>query len=212
MKTPYLAIFAVSSAIFVSCENPADKTTSAEVGEAVEKETSTEAGGVKYVFTPESKINFVGSKVTGSHEGGFEKFEGYFHMEDGKPVGSDHVVTIDMTSVWTDADKLTEHLKAPDFFDVEKYPESKFEITGIEEASEGTVTVSGNLNFHGVTKNISFPATVSASGDAMKLSAKFDMNRKDFGVSYEGKKDDLIRDEVVIELILEATPEAAPAS
>lgn len=208
MKTPPILLATLTSALFVSCENPADKTESAKVSEAVEKQGTASSDGVKYVFTPESEINFVGSKVTGSHEGGFKEFEGYFFMKDGEPAGDDHVVTIDMTSTWSDSDKLTGHLKDADFFDVEKYPESKFEVTGIEKASGGKVTVSGNLDFHGVTKNISFPATVTQSTDSMKLDAKFDMNRSDFGVSYEGKKDDLIREEVVIELALVAVPES----
>jgi hypothetical protein len=40
------------------------------------------------------------------------------------------------------------------------------------------------------------------------MKSEFDINRKDFGIVYPGKPDDLIRDEVVIRLDLKATPEA----
>lgn len=207
MKTKYLALAIAAPIAFVSCENPADKTTDAKVSGAVEK-TATSESGIKYVFTPASQVLFVGSKVTGSHSGGFKAFTGYFTIKDGAPVGNDHKVVIDMKSTFTDAEKLTSHLKSPDFFDVEKFPESTFDITGIKKDSDTAYTVSGNFTLHGQTKNISFPATVSQSGDSVKIDAKFDINRKDFGIVYAGKTDDLIRDEVVIELKLEAKPEA----
>ncbi len=207
MKTNQFALpAAVLAMTFASCENPADKTTTAEVKEAVEK-TSDSTTGAKYVFTPESKIEFTGSKVTGKHDGGFKTFTGHFTVQDGKPVGNDHKVVIDMNSTWSDADKLTEHLKNADFFDVEKFPESTFDVTTLTPGENGNYTVAGNFTLHGVTKNISFPATVSQDGDAVKIKAEFDINRKDFDIVYTGKADDLIRDEVVIRLDLEAKPE-----
>lgn len=207
MKAKYIALAIVAPVIFVSCENPADKSTGAQVSSAVEKEASTETG-TKYVFTPASEVKFTGSKVTGSHAGGFKTFTGYFTVKDGAPVGNDHKVVIDMKSTYSDSDKLTEHLKAPDFFDVEKYPESTFDITGLKKDSDTAYTVSGNFTLHGQTKNISFPATVSQGADSVKITANFFINRKDFGIAYAGKTDDLIRDEVVIDLNLEAKPEA----
>ncbi len=207
MKTKYLALAIAAPVIFASCENPADKTTDAKVSGAVEKSGTAEAG-TKYVFTPASQVNFIGSKVTRSHHGGFKVFTGHFTIKDGAPVGNDHKVVIDMTSTFADDEKLTGHLKSADFFDIEKFPESTFDVTGIKKDSETAYTVSGNFTLHGQTKNISFPATVSQNGGAVKIDAKFDVNRKDFGIVYPGKVDDLIRDNVVIELKLEAKPEA----
>jgi polyisoprenoid-binding protein YceI len=198
------AVFALG---LVSCENPADKTADAAVKEAVAKTTDT-AAGTKYVFTPESKIEFTGSKVTGKHDGGFKTFTGHFTVKDGQPVGNDHKVVIDMNSTWSDAEKLTGHLKAPDFFDVEKFPQSTFDVTELKAGDNGSYTVAGNFTLHGVTKNISFPATVTQGGDTVTIKAEFDIKRKDFGIVYPGKAEDLIRDEVVIRLDLTAKPEA----
>jgi polyisoprenoid-binding protein YceI len=183
MKTKFL-ILATACAIFVSCENPADKTTDAKVSAAVEKSAVSAASGTKYVFTPASQVNFIGSKVTGSHAGGFKAFTGYFTIKDGAPVGNDHKVVIDMKSTFADDEKLTGHLKSPDFFDVEKFPQATFDITGIKKDSDSAYTVSGNFTLHGQTKNISFPATVSQTGDVAKIDAKFDINRKDFVIVY----------------------------
>ncbi|MEK7951381.1 YceI family protein [Luteolibacter soli] len=208
MKTSILTIPAALFAFAViSCENPADKTAAANVKEKVEKTTDT-ASGTKYVFTPESTIGFVGSKVTGSHNGGFKTFTGHFTVKDGKPVGNDHKVVIDMASTFADAEKLTGHLKSADFFDVEKFPQSTFDVTELKAGENGAYTVAGNFTLHGVTKNISFPATVTQGTDSVTIKSEFNIKRKDFGIVYAGKADDLIRDEVVIKLDLTAKPEA----
>lgn len=215
MKNFILSITIVSTLALFGCENPADNTPDAEVSEPVEQQEADapESAGtqttrpVKYVFTPESSIGFVGSKLTGSHEGGFKSFTGYFHIAGDKPVGSDHLVEIDMTSTWSDDEKLTGHLKSEDFFDAETHPKSTFTVTSINEQEDGSYMVAGNLNLHGVTKNIRFPATVERVGDAIHIKAEFDINRFDFEIVYPGKPDDLIRKEVVIRLDLVAKPE-----
>ena len=208
MKLKLLALIVAAPAAFVSCENPADKTADAKVSAAVDKTSASSEAGTKYVFTPSSQVNFVGSKVTGSHKGGFKTFTGHFTIKDGAPVGNDHKVVIDMASTYSDDEKLTGHLKSPDFFDVAKFPQAAFDVTELKKESDTAYTIAGNFTFHGITKNISFPATVTKTGDAVMIHSTFDIKRKDFGVVYPGKAEDLIRDEVVIELKLEAKPEA----
>ena len=208
MKSKYLVAILAAPVLFVSCENPADKTTKAKVSDTVEKASIEKEGGTKYAFTQSSQVKFIGSKITGSHHGGFKTFTGYFTLKDGAPVGNDHKVVIDMKSTFADDEKLTGHLKSPDFFDVEKFPQSTFDVTAITKGSDSAYTVSGNFTLHGKSKNISFPATVSQTGDTVKIDARFNINRKDFDIVYAGKADDLIRDEVVIELDLEAKPGA----
>jgi polyisoprenoid-binding protein YceI len=181
---------------FVSCENPADKTTDATVGEVQEE---LEGSGNKFIFEDTSTIGFTGSKVTGSHDGGFKDFSGHFFLgEDGTPTAGEF--TIQMDSLWSDSEKLTEHLKNEDFFEVATYPTSTFKLTKAVKTGEGAYEISGNLTLHGVEKNITFPVTASSEGDTASFKAEFDINRKDFGILYAGKTDDLIRDEVVIRL------------
>jgi polyisoprenoid-binding protein YceI len=211
MKTR-IALTGIAAAALVSCENPADKTADATVKDAVEPTTST-ATGTRYAFTEDSTIGFVGSKVTGSHEGGFKEFTGHFMVTDGEVTGGE--ISIDMDSTWSDSDRLTGHLKQEDFFHVEEHPESSFTVTGVEKGEGSTYLVSGNLKLRGVEKNITFPAIASREGDAIRISTKvgdsdgFDIKRKDWGITYAGKADDLIRDEVVIRFELVAEPAAS---
>ena len=115
-------------------------------------------------------------------------------------------INIDTASVTTDDDQLTGHLKTADFFDVAKYPKATFVSTRIEPntANGATHTITGNFDLHGVKKSISFPATIQVSPDSVSANAEFSINRKDFGINYPGKADDLIRDGVVIKLTIRA--------
>lgn len=187
-------------------ENPADKSTAAQVSEPAKTATAAkpDAAARVFEFTPESSIGFVGSKVTGKHEGGFRKFTGGFKVAGDGISGSGHKVVIDMTSTWSDNDRLTGHLKNADFFDVEKFPESVFEVTAAEKSADGKTKFTGNLTLHGVTKQISFPGDFAVQGNTATLKAEFFIKRIDFGIQYKGKADDLIREEVVIKLDLKA--------
>lgn len=193
----------VVTALIVSCENPADNTTDATVGEAQTVVTASDQS-LTYEFTKTSTIEFVGSKITGSHGGGFKEFSGSFQVENGTPVSGSF--SIDMTSTYSDSEKLTGHLTSEDFFNVPQFPESKFEATGFEKLSDTNYKVSGNLTMVGVTNNITFPATVNETPECITLTSEFDIKRKDWGIVYPGKPDDLIRNEVILKFALEATP------
>ena len=195
----------MSLMIVTGCNDPAADQPRATTGAATQASPQNVAG-TKYVITPQnSKIDFIGSKVTGSHNGGFEKFSGEIDYA-GAPERSRVSVTIDTNSITTDDANLTKHLKTADFFDVAKFPEAKFVSTEIKSggASGASHTISGNLTMHGVTKSVTFPATISVTPDAANVDANFSINRKDFGISYAGAPDNLIRDDVVLKLTIRA--------
>ena len=119
------------------------------------------------------------------------------------------MIDIQMSSVVTDEDDLTKHLQTPDFFDVARYPKATFTSTKIVPIlSPGTsgvsYDVSGNFELHGIKKAITFPATITVAPDSVSVDAEFAINRKDFGIVFQNKADDLIRDGVVIKLTLKA--------
>jgi polyisoprenoid-binding protein YceI len=164
--------------------------------------------GIGYAVTPEdSKVEFTGSKVTGKHDGGFKEFTGTIDLVNSKPVESSVWVNIEAASAFSDSDDLTEHLKGADFFDVAKFPKASFKSTKIEaDAAKGAdaYTVTGDFTFHGVTQSISFPAIIKVEAEKVEVDSEFTISRKDFGITYAGKADNLIRDGVVIKLDLNA--------
>lgn len=193
--------------LVAACGNPATNKSQAVTGEAANTTSTPPAGGQTFTITPEnSKIEFIGSKVTGSHNGSFQKFSGEIHYT-GDPTTSHVNVTMDTASITTDDPKLTEHLKTADFFDVAKFPQAKFESTAIKPGGDkgASHTVTGNLTLHGVTKSVSFPATIAATPDAVTVNSDFAINRKEFGINYAGAADNLIRDDVVLKLTIRGT-------
>ena len=168
--------------------------------------TGYKAAGTELAITSEnSKVEFTGSKVTGKHDGGFKSIKGIIDLVGDKAESSKVLVEMDMASVFTDTDGLTKHLQTGDFFEAEKYPKSSFVSTTIvpdDAKGAGNFTVTGDLNLRGVTKSIKFPATITIGREDIAVTAEFSINRKDFGIVYAGKADDLIRDDVVIRLNL----------
>ncbi|MGA9525904.1 MAG: YceI family protein [Myxococcaceae bacterium] len=165
---------------------------------------AADANLTTYAFGPDaSKIEFKGAKVTGSHLGGFKGFKGEVQMGE-KPETGKIDLTIETATIFADAEKLTGHLRSPDFFDVEKFPTATFKSTSIAPAEGGKYTVTGDLALHGVTKQIAFPASITVADGAVKATSEFAINRKDFEIVYPGMPDDLIRDEVVITLDVNA--------
>lgn len=204
--TRKLIRFLLPLCFVVACANPATEKPKAVTSEAAPVAANS-ASGERYVITPDnSRIEFVGSKVTGSHNGAIEKFEGAIDYS-GQPEMSRVAITMNLDSITTDTPKLTDHLKTADFFDVAKYPQATFQSTEIKAGGEegATHTVTGNLQLHGVTKSITFPANISAGADGVTVDSSFSLNRKDFGINYAGAADNLIRDEVVLRLKVRGT-------
>ena len=203
------AALAISSAV-AGCDDPSKGKSKATTGEAVNttsQQQTAAAQTVKYAFDQSaSKVTWVGSKVTGKHEGGFSAFTGTVDVADGAPEKSKVNVDIDATSLTSDTEKLTGHLKSGDFFDVAKNPKATFASTEIKKGGEkgATHTVTGNLTIKGITKSVTFPATVTVTGDAATVDAEFAINRRDFSLNYPGMPNDLIRDDVVIKLAIRA--------
>jgi len=193
-------------------KNPADGTSEAQVNEPVEEEENTtpepsdDTAPVETieVTTERGSIAFVGSKVTASHEGNFPDFSGAVTLHPDSLVDSSVSITIDTTTLEADRERLTSHLRSDDFFDVENFPTSTFVSTSIAEGAEGnaTHTITGNLTLRGVEKSIAFPATLELMDSALNIMSEFHINRQDFGITYAGMSDDLIRDEVVIRIVL----------
>ena len=154
-----------------------------------------------------SVVKWIGTKVTGKHNGTVKIKEGEVWVDGEKITGGKFV--LDMTTIenadldgeWKE--KLEKHLKDTDFFEVGKFPTATFETTKIDQDAS-KLTVTGNLEIKGITKSITFPATIQKD-DAKKIlgaKANFNINRQDWGIVYKGKIDDVIRDEINLDLDL----------
>jgi len=122
-------------------------------------------------------------------------------------------VVIKTGSINTGIAARDNHLRTPDFFDAEKYPEITFQSSRIEKKGK-QLTVFGTFTMHGVSKELALPFTVigpnkNAAGDKMNFgyAAHVTLNRRDFGINWQHKTvPNFVGDnvEVDIELITKA--------
>jgi polyisoprenoid-binding protein YceI len=151
-------------------------------------DTAPLSGGTAALNPQNTTLQFVCAHVGAKpdpRQGSFGKFTGKAQV-DGQALKS-LTIEIDTTSIATAFEKLTTHLKSPDFFDVRRFPTARFESTKITPGS-GSSQITGKLTLHGVTKEISFPATVEIGPSGLSLKSEFSIDRSEYGMTYDPKK------------------------
>ncbi len=141
------------------------------------------------VNVDESKVVWLGKKVSGEHTGNINLSTGNLQFEGDALIGGSF--EIDMKSITnTDLEdteyneKLIGHLKSDDFFGVENFPNAKFVISNVIHQAKNKYQVNGDISIKGVTKSISFPAEVYFAGSKATISASLTIDRSEFGVKY----------------------------
>ena len=193
---------------FLGCKSEIDNKTAATVKEPTTAvETTAKTTAPKVVTPPpaekakgkalsldaSSKVEWVGAKVTGDHKGGFKTVKGSATVDEG--VLTALSAEIDINSLFSDNDKLTSHLLNNDFFEAPKFPTATFTSTKIEKDK-----IHGVLDMRAIKKEISFPATINVTAQGVDIKAEFTINRRLWKINYNGKPNDLIKDDVLIKL------------
>ncbi|MCA1613034.1 MAG: YceI family protein [Acidobacteria bacterium] len=134
---------------------------------------------------------------------------------------------IKAASIDTGIERRDAHLRNPDFFEVEKFPEITFESKRVEKKGSGYVA-HGTFTMHGVSKEIELPFTLNgvrknpANGSTtLGVTSRLTLNRKDFGINFSRPDSpDFLGDVIEIELDLvtraaggqpQPSPSPAPA-
>ena len=98
-------------------------------------------------------------------------------------------VTIGVASIDTRTEARDNHLRSPDFFDVEKFPEMRFVSTSAKPTKDG-YTLVGNLTIRDVTRPVTLDVTTEGAGidpwgnQKVAFSATGKFNRTDFGLTW----------------------------
>ncbi len=207
--TRFLFVAALAVALSACNDGPGDAPVAAT--DAVAR---ADAGG-DLAFTgtalpiaaTDSTVTWIGAKLTGNHLGGFRTVDGSVYVDGSTVTGAD--VRIDATTIYSDSDRLTGHLQSADFFEVETYPEARFQTNTLRpvtaadslgDDSPATHLVTGRLTMHGQTNEVTFPATVVVAGGRATIETAFLIDRTDWGLTYPGMRDDLINEQVRIAL------------
>lgn len=172
------------------------------------------------IKSEKSKVEWIGKKVTGQHNGEIKIAKGELMASNGLVNGG--TIAIDMNSItcldlqgeW--AEKLIGHLKSDDFFSVDKYPLSTFTIKSVspikgEKAGANNVTVKGDLTIKGITHEIEFPAIIEIRGTNLVANGEAKIDRTKYDIKYgssnffEGLGDKAIDNEFLVKFKLAAS-------
>lgn len=156
-------------------------------------------------------LSFTATKwMVFKEEGTFQDYAGTLTYDPSNPSASSIDVTVQAASLDTRNSTRDGVLRSDDFFDVAKYPTLSFHSTHVISAGTDSLSVTGNLTIHGITKQVTVPVHIigarvmSGIGDFAGFETTFTIDRRDFGVlgtRWSGNKV-AIDPDVVIHLII----------
>ena len=118
-------------------------------------------------------------------KGNFNRFSAHIEGDPHDLTDATIKFIIDASSIDTRKEDRDDHLRSADFFEVEKYPEITFTATDIAKKTSDTYDVTGDFDMHGVSKLITFNVMFEGQvGDVAGFSADAEINRADFGLSW----------------------------
>lgn len=166
------------------------------------------------IDTAHSAIEFaVKHMMFTTAKGRFQEFTGAIIIDEQDHRNSSVDVTIDVSSISTQADDRDNHLRSADFFDVETFPEATFRSTRVESTGNDNLRITGDLTLKGVTQPVVLDATFQGRGtnpwgqDVIGYEATTKFSRKAFGLSWNQALESggvLVSDEVKLSLDIQA--------
>jgi polyisoprenoid-binding protein YceI len=135
-------------------------------------------------------------------DGAFRRFAGELRLEPGRPETASGRIVVEVASIDTASPKRDDHLRSPDFFDVAHHPQAVFALATVR-AESGQTVVTGDLTIRGATRPLSVPVTVTVADDSVRVAGRFVVNRREFGIAYQGWLNP-VRDEVTVSFELTA--------
>ncbi len=168
------------------------------------------------IDTSQTKVKWLGRKVTGAHWGYVRVKQGELKFRGSDLVGGNFVM--DMTSIDVGDIKkpennknLVDHLRSDDFFAVNTYKTATLKIKNARIGKGGAFDISADLTVKGITKPVFFQAMLDPFENGVKGLAKIKFNRTQYGVKYKSSSffknlgDRVIHDDVEIDVSLVAT-------
>lgn len=143
--------------------------------------------------------------------GRFNKFEGSVEIEEDGEARA--YGTVDAESIYTSDEKRDAHLRSPDFFDAERYPEIRFESHAITRTGDETLEIAGELTIHGVTRETTLKAELTGieqdpwGNERVGLEVSGEIDRRDYGITFNqalGSGNVLVSDRVKLHLDISA--------
>ncbi len=123
--------------------------------------------------------------------GRFSSIEGTLQLgPDGDIASSQVSASLKTASVDTGQSDRDVHLRSPDFFDAEQYPELKFESQSVAANKDGSLTVTGDLTIKDVTRSVKLAVNETGRGvdpwgnARVGFTARTTIDRRDYGLTW----------------------------
>lgn len=127
-------------------------------------------------------IRFTGGGEVG---GIFKTFKGTIAFDENNLATSGFDLSIDVASINTGNGLMNTHAKSAEWFDAAKYPTIRFTSKKIVK-SGGSYLVTGDLDIHGVKKEMTLPFSFQNKGASATFNGSFTVNRNDFHIGKPG--------------------------
>ncbi len=101
-----------------------------------------------------STIGFAVHQFLGTTQGKFTRFSGKIDVDREHPENSAVTAQIDVGSIDTRIKKRDDHLRSPEFFNVEKFPQITFKSRSVKRTGPQNGDIVGDLTMHGVTRSV----------------------------------------------------------
>jgi polyisoprenoid-binding protein YceI len=135
-----------------------------------------------------STIGFTVHQYLGTTHGKFTKFDGKIDIDRDHPENSSVTARIDVRSIDTGIRKRDDHLRSPEFFNVEKYPEMTFKSRTVKRTGAQAGDILGDLTMHGVTRPMTLHVELLTSPTDTKATrwavTTEPMKRRDFNLMF----------------------------
>jgi len=135
-----------------------------------------------------STIGFSVHQFLGTTQGKFTKFDGKIEIDREHSENSSVTARIVVRSIDTGIVKRDNHLRSPEFFSIEKYPDIMFKSRSVKQTGPQEGDILGDLTMHGVTKPITLHVkllTLPSDSKRTRWAVTADpLKRRDFNLMF----------------------------
>lgn len=165
--------------VYFACDTT-KKTTTSTIEEGVIK-----PGQSIIPEKPNGTIKFAAANERYSADGTFKNWSFTKANMKGQNISTlSASIKVDLTSIWEKSEKLTNHLKAPDYFNMEKYTTATIDLNNVQENADGTYTADMKLNMKGLSQDMKSTFTVTKK-KPLHVTGTAMVDRKLFGLGID---------------------------
>ncbi len=136
----------------------------------------------------DSEVSFIADVTGDATPGAFTETSVTATIDTSTPANSSIVALVTTASLTSDNSQVAGSLPDSDWFDVEGFPEARFESTSITGIDDATLQVEGELTIKSTTQAVSFPMTLSTEDDGKQVArGEFDIDRQAYDIGMDSQ-------------------------